>query len=812
MTDKSHPSALLLLKDMAKASRMENLLTNAGWTVVLEKEPQSALKRLADTARQPFGLFICSYVFAADTDTPVFETAKSLSPLTQRMLMVPMDQPDLLISAINNSDIEACITKSFKDTELLDQARTCLIQFQAQIKERQMKRVVGHQNKKMRQIAGKLKQKDKTLLRRINEKKAERLMLRSRLRQGEKKENQLCPHTLMARLEANGYDLSLASLETQFAKLAAWIQRLFDEVSRENGLSPVSRADGSFTASPHWDDLIASILHTAYLSPDAPHPLPELPEQEPVDSSECIENVVEISISEDRVHAFIRKTCEPRQPETLTLASLLSGLKDYGVTYGVVEDKVLQGWIETAGPGDEKMIAALGDPPQNGRDGSVAHCFKIDYTNPGKILEDGTIDFRQRGEIPYVYEGDLLAQKEPAVPGKPGINVRGEEIPYTEALDPLFAAGDGARISGDGLKIFAAQKGQPHVDVMGTVTVNTELTIKGNVDFETGNIDFNGNIRVLGTIKNGFSVKGIHLTANEIEGAVIDVKGDVSVSGGITDTQITAQGNVYAKFLNNTSVRTFGDVIVQKEIIDSKVAASGAFICTHGRVTASSISAKSGVEARRIGTEASTPSVLTVGRDDHADRLFNTIDAALEESVAQLKTLRERIKELEDKDQALYGSITLKAQVQETAQNALNSFKEKVAARQTGLTRQKVLDRLRHLTDRARQAGEDLDKTFETQDAYAGEIETLKTDIEGLEQANKRKVLEKKAIRGFSQRKEPRARVIVHGLVTQGTKICGPNTSLTLQRDEPRCRILERAVNEDGLFFHEITITESAET
>lgn len=812
MTDQHHRNVLLLTEGIPKAGHLVSLLSRDGWTVVPEDDPESLLARLEQSVKQPFALFICDSAITVEPHRRLLKRVKTLSPMTRQMLLVSRKKPDVLIRVINTSGIDAFITRSFRDDEFLEQATTCLNQFKDILKERQLKRVIGHQNKKMVMIARKLKQKEETLNVRISEKKAERLMVRSRLRKRQRKIYADNAPTLASRLDSRGIEITPEALENEFTGLATFIRGLFNTVAQKLGLSGVERVVPDGGQIPEtWDEFARDILKTALLSPD--HPLDALPdagtggEAQDRAAPESIDQIVRVTIDKDRTTAYIEKIAEPLLPETLTPGSLLALLRDHGITYGIVEDDVLESWIETAKPGEEKRIAALGDPPVPGSHGKMVFHFEIDYTNPGKINEDGTIDFRERGDIPYVRDGELLAEKDPAAPGKPGTSISGEPVPVPEVDDPPFTAGPGTRTADDGLKIYAARNGQPHVDLRGTVTVNEELTIKGDVDFETGNINFNGNIFVLGTIKDGFTVRGVHLIAREIQGGIINVKGDICVSAGITDADIRAQGNVYAKYMNHSKVKTFGDVVIQRETIDSDILASGEFNTPSGQVMASVISAKSGIDAFHIGTESSSPVDLTVGRDDHAQLFYKEIDMRIEASVADLKRLREKIKETEEKDQVLVESITQKAQAQESAQNALNAFKKEVATREADLmTRQESLARIRELTGAARAAEGKLDGLFEIQDSYAGRIEALRAGVEKLEQDNKRQMQEKKVIREFSARRDPHARVIVRGRIIQGTDVRGPNTRLTLGENRSRCRITETAVNEDGLFFHDMRI------
>jgi len=454
---------------------------------------------------------------------------------------------------------------------------------------------------------------------------------------------------------------------------------------------------------------------------------------------------------------------------------------------------------------------ARGVAPLSGKDGAVTYNFETDYTNPGKIMEDGRIDFRDRGSIPFVRKGDILAAKKPPQQGKNGMNVLGEVILVEEPLDPVFIAGDGTRLSEDGTTIIADLKGQPHLDHIGEISVNPELPIKGDVDYQTGNINFNGHVVVNGTVKEGFSVRAFSLTAKEVEGATIDLTGDLHVSDGITDANIVSSGNIYAKFINNSKARAFGNLCIQKEIIDSTAIISGKCENTSGVIIASKISAKGGIEAGGIGTSTSKPSILKVGVNEHLDQLTDQLETKLQASVEKLNGIRDKIREVEDQDQSLYGKITQKAQAQEAGQNRLKSLKQEIAAKKkTSAPRQlaELAAQYKAQEQAAKSAEQELNEIFDIQNRFAKQISDFKALVEHLEKTNKNLVLKKKGLKAFSEKTKTIPKVTVTKSIAQDTVIAGPNVRHTMKEDRKRCQIMETGVSEEGLRFFEMEITD----
>lgn len=821
MTEAASPRILILEADGTSGDHIAGLLERQGWEIALERDPQNALERLNTGDDSPFHLFISGFKLPNMEGDDVLKKARFVSPLTQRMLMVPSNQGDLLIRAINKAEINACIVTPANDQDLVQQAKSCLLQFKRTEKHEQLKRVTAHQNKQMFQVAQRLKKRNKLCQGQICEKKAEKLLLRSKL----KKSGAPSPYyeTLGDRIEGYAVSMEPDALRAEFKKLADYTLALFNSAASQANLETpgvdmervAASPDAGEPAGSPGDDqreaLVQTLLKTAFSSPENAVFNPSELLEDSLPDENALEEFIRVTVSPDETEVFVKQSAPLLAGEILTLSTFLDLLRRKEISFGIIGDRDIEEWIATATPDTDDFTVALGEKPVPGQDGKIKYFFETDYTNPGKIMEDGRIDFRDRGNIPYITKGELLATKRMPVDGKEGVSVRGIPIPVEPPLDPVFIAGNGTQLSEDGLNIYATENGQPHLDPYGEIRVNPELPVNGDVNFETGNINFNGNILVKGMVKAGFTVKGIDLTANEIEGGIIDISGNLYISGGITDAKIITKGNIFAKFINNSQVTAFGDLVIQKEIIDSEILLSGQCENPTGVIIASRITAKAGIEAGSIGTGASKPAQLKVGVDDHLKAQTAEIDALLEASVARLRETREEIKRVEGKDQELYAGITEKAQVQEGAQDRLGTLKKKLAVLkkkgdEKGLA--KALDRFKAVSAEAEHAEQELNSIFNTQDRYAREIERLKIKVDMAEETNKTLVLKKKGLRAFAEKKQPDPTITATGKVNPDTSVMGPNAALTLREARSRCKISERIINEDGLQLFEMEVSD----
>jgi uncharacterized protein (DUF342 family)/DNA-binding response OmpR family regulator len=771
MKEKTKPGLILLESNKELSKRAESILSSEGWEVFCEHDSQAAVDRLKIREQPHIALFLCSFRLPDMEGDKILEQARSVSPFTQRMLMIPVEHTDMIINAINNAQIHACITIPFNDRDLAARARACFKRFRHVLKQQQLERITIHQNRQMFKAAKKLKKKDAVYKALIEKKKLEKLDLEKKLK-------------ILKGLTRPDPEY----FKDRFIAEYKHIKHLFDRIADHYNITmPDFKPEEVLAMTPDPEnstthistDIINDII--GYTSAKAMEKaIMDLSEAEKLESVE--NDLFEILISKDQTKAYIRQIKQPGpdmpRPD---LSYILDLMREKQISFGIVDDEAIEEWLEN-NP-DEKFLIAAGEEPVPGTDGKVKYHFKTDFTNPGKINEDGTIDFRQRGDIPYVSCDDLLGEKIPPQHGKPGITVSGTPIAVQEVADPPFTSGPGTRLSEDGLEIRADTDGQPYLDAMGTISVNPELVIKADVNFKTGNIDFKGNIIVKGMVKQGFSVKGTSLTAREIDGAAIEVSGDLNISDGITNAEIKAQGHIYAKFINHSTIYGFKDLCVSKEIIDSTILLSGTCKNVSGRIISSKIAARQGIEAGSVGTDSSVPSRLKIGVDAHINHMIRQIDEKIQSQTDLAGSLKEQIRKLENQDKDIYQQISEKAYIQDRAQILIKETQN--------------LNEINTLKKKAAKLEQELNAIFEIQDQIAGELQQANTHMANVNEKIKSLEEEKETLKQFLQTNSPLPVMTVAKTIIQDSVVQGPHASVIIKEDISRCRIHETALEED---------------
>ncbi len=792
--------------------------------------PAGFLRKMND--KSPFlpDILICGFHLKEARYEDIFDKARELSPATQRILMVSSEEFETTIDAVNQSKINGCLYYPFKQEELVRQVEESLKQCNLVRNRERLRQVKERQNKKMYKMALKLKEKDRVYSEKIREKQDELDRLRGSKTDVESVEEYITHHRVPETPEAFAETfrhLSFAVkeiLETAGGEEAALEEPSEEMIPEDAGGDPVEKRRQTDALDESYFEGIDYVYRAALNSEDR-RGGEETPDVDPgledddisfdgmeFDHDDPLDDYLELTVKDNRLKAYI--SVKNSGSERITKDELLEYLRNKGVSYGIVDDNALQAWLEKGDTG-KRFAVAKGKPPRMPENGSVEYFFETEYMQAGKLLEDGTMDFRDRGDVPYVESGTLLTQKKPPVNGVDGINVSGEAIQVEEPYDPIFTAGENTRYSDDELQIFADAAGQPHLDALGNVSVCDELTITGDVDFETGNITFNGNIVVKGTIKEGFKVKGTNLTADTIEGAEVELTGDLTVKSGMIDADISAQGNVnVVKYVNNCRISSFGDLVVLKEIIDSKISLSGACSIERGVVINSDIAAKTGIKAGQVGTESTDPPKLRVGVNDHINTLVSRVDGKIREKNQAVDKLHKEIKAFEAEDQEIYDTISQHAHVQDRSQvetRELQKALEKARASNSTDKINKIEKTIEEYERKAGEAEDQINELFMRQDVIAEKISDRKRRVSKINADIAVLEKEKEGLKEFSGKESPCPRLIVNKRAVAGTRIEGPNSALVLKDDTGRCKIEELGKMEDGVLkFYEMEISNLA--
>jgi len=341
--------------------------------------------------------------------------------------------------------------------------------------------------------------------------------------------------------------------------------------------------------------------------------------------------VVHLRISEDRMLAEVLVDPPKVGGGNVTLEQFEHALEDQHVSAGIdreavdicIEGAVYGRWVPVA----------RGKEPVHGRGGRVKYHFNTDRGKPYRELAYGRIDLKELNFIQFKKEGELLAEREAPVQPEDGFDVLGEPV----AANPMdeeqpLVGGDLTELRDGGL--YALADGNARVD-QGVILIEPVVTVN-NVDYETGNLDFDGSVIIKGTVADGFHVKATgDIQAGKSVGRVrLEAGRNLVLQAGINGDRegyVLAGGDLYAKFIESSLVETAGSVIVTGSILHTTMNVSGHLLLKGGRseILGGLAVIREWVKCRKIGSLYETKTNLIVGvKPEELEEFFDLLKEA----------------------------------------------------------------------------------------------------------------------------------------------------------------------------------------
>lgn len=168
--------------------------------------------------------------------------------------------------------------------------------------------------------------------------------------------------------------------------------------------------------------------------------------------------------------------------------------------------------------------------------------IKTYFDSVKKNIDENSIenvDYKNMYSIGTVKSGDIIAELIVGEIGKDGIDVFGGAIKRKVKKQLKLKIGVGCKIQDN--KVFAITEGRPSIK-NGVFNVFKIFETSKDVDIKSGNIDFIGDIKINGNVKEGMKVtsgNSIEINGN-IERGTIIAQGEVRVSGSVISSNITA--------------------------------------------------------------------------------------------------------------------------------------------------------------------------------------------------------------------------------------------------------------------------------
>jgi uncharacterized protein (DUF342 family) len=351
---------------------------------------------------------------------------------------------------------------------------------------------------------------------------------------------------------------------------------------------------------------------------------------------------LKISISSDRMLVIGRFYPPSNNGQLMSASEMVSTLQMSGIKHGIIRENI-ESFIQDRRY-CEDIVLARGTKPVEGKNAVIRYHFNTDTTLKPKENEDGTVDFHQLDMISSTNAGDILATLEPAVSGKDGVDVCGNIIKPAKVTKLILRHGKGIHMSEDGLTMYSDTNGHVMLQDDRVFVANT-FEVPANVDASTGDIIYEGNVKVKGNIITGYTVqaKGDIIVDGVVEGATLIAGGHIILKRGMQGMsrgKMEADGNIITKFIENATVKA-GGYITTEAILHSKVSAQGDITVggKKGFVTGGEIRSTSCIIVKTAGSTMGTHTLLEVGIDPTIVEEYHQ----LEVQIASCKADRDKL-------------------------------------------------------------------------------------------------------------------------------------------------------------------------
>jgi uncharacterized protein len=322
-----------------------------------------------------------------------------------------------------------------------------------------------------------------------------------------------------------------------------------------------------------------------------------------------------VTRTSDGLAAFAMVTAQ-REASYPVLDEMLNELKNHGIVFGILTEVIQE--MVTLKTINKQVKIAQGIAPLPGTDGRVEIAVDISSIGKPKVLADGRVDHHNIAYVLSVTKGEVLARHIPPVRGESGIMVTGKQILPLPPADKTLSHGAGTVISPLDQNLLVAEiDGGFWVGERGIIEVHNEKTITGDIDYQTGDINFPGDLTITGTVRSGFSVetKGSLVINGSVEDCKIKCKGNLVIKGGAFSSgsgRIECLGSVKVRHLENFNTTAEGEIVVSEDILHGTASAGKAVVAK--AILGGTVASMAGIEADIVGSEAEIKTVLDIGK------------------------------------------------------------------------------------------------------------------------------------------------------------------------------------------------------
>ncbi|MCR4851600.1 MAG: FapA family protein [Lachnospiraceae bacterium] len=340
----------------------------------------------------------------------------------------------------------------------------------------------------------------------------------------------------------------------------------------------------------------------------------------------------------------------------------------------------------------ERMPIAIGQVPVDGQDGYYEYFFNTTIDRTPKLLPDGSVDFQNTDWYEHVKRGQKLAYYHAAGKGEPGSSVTGTPIPPKRGkeLPPLRVKG--VLVSEDKRTYTADCDGR--VELQGNMLEVSKILQLKDVNKATGNVSFDGNVLISGTVSNGVMINagGDVIIDGFVEMCYIRAKGDVILRKGVNGGgkgAINAGGSIEGQFFESVRVTAEKSITVNY-CLNSDIYAGDSITVfgKKGLILGGTVFAARDIKVGNVGNEMDVRSIIKLGVSDKVKDEQRRVDSQLFDIENKLKVLEKGQRDFQAKFPAeIRNAMEMYIKI-ENALYTINLEKQELLARKNEIMRQ----------------------------------------------------------------------------------------------------------------------------
>lgn len=344
---------------------------------------------------------------------------------------------------------------------------------------------------------------------------------------------------------------------------------------------------------------------------------------------------------------------------------LMEDLAQENVRSGIKEDVIQDAFARLAEieQVNEAILIAEGTDPVHGKDGSID--FKVDVSGHaayrGVKSDDEKVDFREAVQVVSVKPGELLANLIPPTDGTPGSNLAGKPIQAKAGKPAKIRSGEGVEFNEAENTFTATTEGRP-IFSNNILSVSACYVVPGDVDFNTGNVKFNGHVVVQGNVQDDFNIEADSVEVEGVIGACnITCQKLLIAKGGINGRErasIEVKGDADIKYINQAKFIVLGKLFVHREVVNSTIWCRGQVKAQ--KIIGGQCIALGGIDSNILGSELGVQTVLEPGINFEVRALEQKMEPVAEEIASVIRPVqnffgeRQRYKQLPDEKKDQY--------------------------------------------------------------------------------------------------------------------------------------------------------------